>query len=205
MWGRFPSQTRKCYARWSVEMTRYVIITTKTRLSDCKEYSGSKIHNDGTLKWLQDHCGGSIESFPLHDGATLFLNEEGRVAGLPPNDAAIGYLQRENLCTERALLGLMSFTGTIHGTVVVQLSAKRAAVVEPAGVVKKKKRAPRKATCYACKNAGPRARFENAWGICWMYCRACFANEIEATKKMFGAAWIPDGNFKRFQRLQANE
>lgn len=99
-------------------MPRYWVITPQTHFEDIKEITTAR---EKSLEWLQKQVGGNVERAMLRKDGILWLNEVGRVAMLPSNDACIEHLDREGLCNERELLALMSWTGTIHGTVVVEL------------------------------------------------------------------------------------
>ena len=104
-------------------MPRYYVITPTTRLDDVPN---TVVNGGQSLEWLQEKIGGNVERALLKQGAILWVHESGRIEQLPPNDACIAYLQQTKLCSDRQLLDLMSFTGAIHGTVVLQVRALKA-------------------------------------------------------------------------------
>lgn len=69
---------------------------------------------ENTLEALQGLVGGYIEHVALKDGASMFVNEEGLMLGLPPNELA-----NTLVATHR----LRDILGHLVGTVVVVGSA----------------------------------------------------------------------------------
>ncbi len=104
-------------------MPRYYVITPTTSLNDVPN---TVVNRGQSLEWLQEQIGGNIERVVLKQGAVLWVHESGRIEQLPSNYTCIAYLEQTKLCSEHQLLDLMSFTGTIHGTVVLQVRAPKA-------------------------------------------------------------------------------
>jgi hypothetical protein len=78
------------------------------------------IETNGTLAELSAAVGGYIEIVSLSEDAHAYVNEEGKLLGLPINDAATAIFQRNNgpvdvICGNMIILGSFADDGEYDG------------------------------------------------------------------------------------------
>lgn len=86
-----------------------VIVITPTQLPKVVEI-------DGTYESLRDLIGGYLEALPFTDGTSVYIDEEGKLKGLPPNLIATSLMRSigPGLWPDDSICGTMVIVGNLN-------------------------------------------------------------------------------------------